>query len=254
MGKEIFDQISYYVWPALTFIAGLIVHHLFELYTNKIARLRYSISKSFLGVSGNDNYFGNVQVLYNNQPVENIFLCKLYLVNTTNRDFKDIEITLWCDLDSIILISSANKTGTINTLFLTTAYINECQNITKDNEKLVWSRRPYVIPVLNRDDSVIFSCLVTNRKKIEPGIFLNCEHPGLKIEPNFIQPELFWGENKNLGAFYGLFITAITSMFIVRYLQSKVAIALVVFLLGAFCLIPGIIALKIVKKLRKLLR
>lgn len=254
MGKEIFDQIGCYVWPALTFVAGLIVQHLFELYTNKIARLRYSISKSFLGASGNDNYFGKVQVLYNDHPVENLFLCKLYLVNTTNRDFKNIEITLWCDLDSIILISSANKTGTINTLFLTAEYIKECQNITKDNEKLVWSRRPYVIPVLNRDDSVIFSCLVTNRKKTEPGIFLNCEHPGLKIEANFIQPELFWGENKNLGAFYGLFITAIASIFIVHYLQSKAVIALVVFLLGAFCLIPGVVALKMVKKLKKLLR
>lgn len=45
-------------------MAGLITKHIFDLYQNKISRLQYSINKSFLGASGQDNYFGKVQVLY----------------------------------------------------------------------------------------------------------------------------------------------------------------------------------------------
>jgi hypothetical protein len=254
MLKEIFSRINCNIGTAIAFIVGLTVQHLFELYFNKISRLRYSISKSLLGVSGRDNYFGEVQVLYNKQPVKNLFSYRLNLVNTATKDFKDLELTLWCDLDSTILISSATKTNTINVLSLSDKYIEERKNITEDNKKLMWSRRPYIIPVLNRDDSVIFSCLITSENKDGPGVYLNCEHPGLKIEANFIQPELFWGENKNLGAFYGFFITVIISLFVVYYLQSKVTIALLVFLLGAFCLIPGVIVLKIARKVRKILR
>lgn len=251
---ELFSKIGSNIWYAVTFIAGLVVQHLFGLYINKIAKLRYSISKSFLGASGSDNYFGSVQILYNRNPVENLFLYKLNLVNTTNKDFKDLEITLWCDINSTILVSSASKFGTINILSLVDKYIEESKNITTQNEKILRSRRPYIIPVLNRDENVIFSCIVTNENKADPGVFLNCEHPGLKIEPNFIQPEVFWGENKNLAVFYGFFISAFASAFITYYIHSKIIISILAFLLGSFCLIPGIMALKLGEKIRKTLR
>ena len=252
--KEIFSQFKGYIWPAIAFVAGLIVKHFFNLYRNKISRLQYSINKSFFGASGHDNYFGKVQVLYNDKPVKNLFLCNLTLANTSNKDFKDIEVTVWCDVDSIILVSSAHKSGTINPLLLTEKYIQECQNVTGQNMKLVWSRRPYRIPVLNRDDSVVFSCLVTSPHKKEPAIYLDCDHPGLKIEAKFIQPQLFWGENQSLAALYGLLIVAIASVVVVQCFQSKAIVALIVFLLAAFLLIPGVIALKVVKKIRKLIR
>ena len=119
------DRIVNYIWPAVTFIAGLFAKHLFDLYKNKIARLQYSINKSFLGASGQDNYFGKVQVLHNDRPVHNLYLCNITLVNTSNKDFKDIEITVWCDTESLILVSSAYKSNTINPLLLTEKYIQE---------------------------------------------------------------------------------------------------------------------------------
>jgi len=252
--NEILARFGKYIWPTITFVAGLFVKHIFELYRNRIAKLQYSISTSFLGASGHDNYFGKVQVLYNDSLVENLYLCTINLVNTSNRDFKDIEITVWTDVNAIILVSSALKAGTINALTLTHQYVTECQNITAQTAKLVWSRRPYVIPVLNRDDKVTFSCLVTNPNKGEPAVYLNCEHPGLKIEPTFVKPQIFWGENQSVAALYGLLVTAIASVFIVNCIQSKAIVALIIFLLAAFLLIPGVIALKIVKRIRKLIR
>jgi len=251
---EILNSLRNYIWSALAFVAGLVTKHLFDLYRNKISKLQYSISKSFLGASGHDNYFGNVQILYNNNPVQNLFLCTITLVNTSNKDFNNLEITVWSEVDSLILVSHANKSNSINPLSLTQSYIQECQNITDQNVKLVWSRRPYLIPVLNRDDSVTFSCLVTNPNKTEPNIYLNCEHSGLKIEPTFVKPQLFWGENQGIAALYGLFVTAIGSIFIANCIESKAIVTLIVFLMAAFLLIPGVITLKIVKRIRKMIR
>lgn len=254
MINEIISKIGCHAWTAITYMAGLITMYFFDLYKNKISKLQYSISKSSLGQSGQDDYFGKVQVIYNDNPVENLYLCNINLVNTSNKDFKDIEITVWCNIDSIILASSARKAGTINVLLLTHAYMEDWKNTGEHNIKLLNSRRPYAIPVLNRDDSVSFTCIVSNPNKAEPHIYLDCDHPGLKIEPTFIKPQLFWGENQSVAALYGLFITAAISIFITYYFQSKVIVVPVVFSLAAFLLIPGVVALKIFKKIKKLIR
>ena len=230
------------------------VKHYFFLFKNKIPKLRYSINKSLLGVSGYYNYLGKVQVLYNNTPVENLYICHINLVNTSHKDFKDIQITVWSELDSMILVANAQKFETINPLRLTEQYIQEAQKITSANEKLIWSRRPYFIPVLNRDDNITFSCLVKNEKGKEPNIYLDCDHPGLKMEANFIQPQLFWGENQSISALWGLVISAVLVIPVLYSIQSKIIAAIIVFILGAFCLIPGVLFVKLMKKLQKIIR
>jgi hypothetical protein len=245
---------SGYLWPAITFVLGLITQHLFGLYKNKIAKVRYSINKTFLGVSGEDNIFGKVQVLYNNIPVKNLFLCNITLINTSNKDFKDVTITAWCDTGSILLISRAHKSSSINSLNLTQEFLQEAAKNMGNNPSLFLSRRPYAVPVFNRDDNVIFSCLVTNDKGAEPNIYLDCEHEGLRLEPSFVRPLTFWGENQTHGAWCGLIICALLSLMVVNYIQSKFAMAIVVYFLGALCLIPGVIYLKIVKRLKKIIR
>ena len=154
--SEMLQKIIKYIIPGITFIFGLLVNHYFELLKNKIPRLRYSINKAFLGASGHDNNFGKVQVLHNGSLVENLYLCNINLVNTSNKDFTNLIITVWCGLESLILGSYAGKTNSINPLKLTKEYIEECKNVTAENLALIQSRRPYVIPVLNRDDRMNF--------------------------------------------------------------------------------------------------
>jgi len=247
--------INSYILPAATFVLGLITKHLFDLYRNKISKIQYSINKSFLGVSGEDNRFGKVQVIYNdNIPVQNLYLCNIVLVNTSNRDFNDIEFTVWCDTDSLILISHAHKTNSINPINLTQQFVDQFTSQLQVNPNLVMTRRPYVVSVLNRDDSLTFSCLVTNNKGQVPNIYLDCEHEGLKLVPNFIQPQLFWGENQAVAAWCGLIICAIFAALLSCFITTKWLLIPTVYLLGALCLIPGVIILKVCKRIRKLLR
>jgi len=252
--RQILQKIINYIVPGITFILGLITKHYFDLFKNKLPRLQYSINKAILGSSGHDNYFGEVKVLYNDHLVENLYLCNINLVNTSNKDFSNLVITVWSDLGSIILNSYALKSNSINPLKVTEDYIKESKNITTSNSTLIWSRRPYNVPVLNRDDRINFSCLVTNTKRTEPNIYLACEYTGLKLEANFIQPQLFWGENQKLSALWGLAITAFLTIPVIYFIQSKIIIAIFVFILGAFCLIPGVLFLKLLKQFNKIIR
>lgn len=252
MNQQTINKSIYFLFSGIAFILGLLVKYYFDLYRNKISKLQYIVTKAFLGASGADAFFGKVQVLYNNQPVQNLYLCNINLINTSNKDFKDVEITVWCDLDSIILVSNAQKLNTIKPLQFTSQYWEEYKN--NNNKNLISTRREYNIPILNRDDSVIFSCLVTNIKTAEPQIYLDCNHQGLKIVPNFIPPRLIWGEHQDIAILWGIIISTLLIIPVFYFIQSKIISIIIVFILGVFSIVPGIIILKLIKKAKSLFR
>ena len=115
----------------------------------------------------------------------------------------------------------------------------------------IWSKRVFDIPVLNRDDVISFSSLVSNSKGEEPGIYLACEQTGLKLEANYVRPILFWGENQSIGAICGMIICAILIIPTLYFISSKIIAAIVVFVLGCCCLFPGTLFLKLLRKIRE---
>lgn len=254
MDREAVIKIAKLLVPAGTFVLGLLAKLCFDLFKNKIPKLQYTIDKFFLGASGQDNLYGNVQVLYNQEPVQNLYLCTMNLVNSSNKDFENIDITVWCDVESIILVSHAQKSNTITPLQWTSGYAQEFQNRDEDAPSLVWTRRVYDVPVLNRDDSITFSCLVTNTRGVEPEIYLSCDHSGLKIKPRFVQPQLYWGERQDAGTLWGLFIGGLMLIPIILLIASKIMVGIISFLLGAFCLLPGILLLKLNRRIRNWFR
>ncbi len=248
-------MVGKYIFYAITFIMGLVVKHYYDLYRNKIQIIKYTISKVFAGASEDSKIFGKVQVLHNDIPVENLYLCKIDFINTTNKDFKDLKIDVWCDLDSEILTCSALKKGSIHVFKPTKEYMEECRNITTGNSAaLNRSRRPYDIPVLNRNDEVYFSCLVSSKKGVDPLISLACEHAGLKFEAIDVLPSMVWGENRTHGVIYGIIISAILMIPTLYFISPKIIATIVAFILGIFCLIPGILFLKLLRKIRKSMR
>jgi hypothetical protein len=181
----------------------------------------------------------------------------LALFNTTNTDFENIQIVIWCDLDSEILRSFARNESSINVFKLTEEYLEKSSNIeavSPESAVLIHTRRPYDIQVLNRDDRVKFSCLVTNNKGKEPHISLDCEQAGLKLEENYVRSLTFWGENQSTGAICGIIISALLMIPTFYFISSKLIVSIVAFVLGVCCLFPGVLFLKILKKVRKAMR
>jgi hypothetical protein len=254
MEHQFLRNIVGYILPGVTFVLGLIVNYYFNRITNKIPKLKYKINKSFLGISAQDNLFGKVQILYNDVPVENLFLCTLNLENTSRMDFKDLEFTVWCDIDTIILVAHASKMGKIDPLALSDKYLNEWNNINEQNGKLILSKRIYYVPVFNRDEIISLSCLVTNLGKKEPGIYINCDYPGIKVEADFAKPNLFWGENRDAAVLWGLLLSGLILIPIIFFPPSKIFVGICGFIIGVFCIIPGLLFIKFGRKIKALIR
>ena len=242
------------ILPGITFVLGLLAKHIFDLWRNRIPKIRYQIFKSFLGASAQDQRFGSVQILYNSQPIQNLYMVRISLQNTSVKDFSNLEMLLWCNVGSLILVSSGFKQNSINPLSLTEDYLSELANTTPETMQHVYERRRYKIPVLNRDDAIEFSCLLTNNAGAEPDLYLQCEHEGLKLEAQFVQPQLLLGEPQHLATFLGIAITGVLLVPVVTVINSVAVAAIVAWLAGLACVLPGIAILKLLKHLRKLTR
>jgi len=242
------------ILPGITFLLGLIVTHYYELFKNRMPKLKYRINKFFLGATTQDNLFGKVEVLYNDNSISNLYLCSLDLINTSNKDFQNVELTVWCDTNSIILVSHATKHDSIDLIKFTQDYYEEIRDVQEDDLWLVYGKRPYIFPVINRDDHINFSCLVTNKEGQEPNIYLCCDHLGLKIEANYVQPQLIWGESQALVAMWGIFIAALITVPVVAFIKSQIIIAIMIFFLCTFCIIPAVLLLKFLRFIKKIFR
>jgi len=249
------DGIKAYIIPGVTFILGLLVRHLFSLWRNRIARLDYSINRVFLGASGQDQLFGRVEVHYNGTQVANLYMFTLQMQNSSNTDFTDLKMNIWCNLGSLILVSNGRKLSSVEPLQFTAEYAAALQAVGENqNIDQVFTRRVYSVPVLNRDEQVEFSCLVTNRQGTEPSLYLECDKPGLRLAPRFVKPELWWGERRDLSALVGLLVTGLMLVPAVQLIHVGALLAIVAFVLGGFCMFPGAVVLKLVRLTRRLVR
>jgi len=107
----------------------------------------------------------------------------------------------------------------------------------------VRTRRDYRIPVLNRGDSALITLLTTHLDGLQPLLTVGCDYYGVKLK---LAPavELFWGEPRDQSALIGLGIAFLLCWPVVQLVPSKIAAVLTGALLGAICLVFGVIARK----------
>ncbi|MBX9697411.1 MAG: DUF4168 domain-containing protein [Alphaproteobacteria bacterium] len=174
--KEHFEKI-------LFIVAGIFLKHIWEKIRNRVTYLNYSVWHQSLGTSITDNLFGNVQILYNNNPVSSLYFTTLMLENHSSRDIENIEVNIYCDQASSILISHGYVELSPNALKFSDEY-HEMLKLAQTDSSLwtnVISRRDYNIPVINRGDTVKFQLLTTNPTK-QPEIYANCDQAGIKLK------------------------------------------------------------------------
>jgi hypothetical protein len=168
------------------------------------------------------------------------------LTNISNKDFKDLEIILYTDTDSIIWLDNTQKSETENYAQITDNYLKKFKKITRHSNV-----RTYNIPVLTRNNNITFSCCITHLKGRKPDVILGFEHKGLKLIPKLVKPEYIFGERKDLCARVGFIISVFLMIPVIKYISSPSLVRIIEGLLGALYVYFGILALKMYKFVRK---
>ena len=145
--------------PVITFLIGAFVMHVWERYKSRVNLLNYEVWHQPLGLTAEDIRFGSVKVLYNEQPVNNLYMSTIYVRNESNKDIADIKLNIACDVNSIILVSYGRNLSSLNELSFTSEYQGR---LISGNPGLdLYQKRDYLIPVINRGDTIVFTLLTS---------------------------------------------------------------------------------------------
>lgn len=238
--------------PALSFIVGIIIKHLWDRFIRRTTLLKYTIWHQYLGGSSEDPLFGSVKVLYNDANVKSLYTSMITLRNESSRDLTNIEINITSDSASPILISYASKKGSLNSLNFTDSYNQLLQSDKLEMAPLKFGRRDYAIPVLNRGQEVDVLLLTTNLEGKQPQLSVGCDYPGVRMRLRKQPPQALWGESQQLCAMVGL----VFGLFICYWISISSPISVtsiwLSFTVGAFLSLIGFAAIKCFRLLRKL--
>lgn len=228
----------------VTLIVGIVAKHLWDKIVNKVARLHFQILHSYVGSSIEDAKFGSVKLLYNENSVKNLYSSSVIVSNNSNRDIDDLELNISCDKDSLILVSHGQNTSSLNELEFAEKYLTELQNVTPENQQYVYTRRDYIVPVLNRGDKLTITLLTTNFESRQPVLFVGTDHKGVRLE-YFIEPPMLFGVSQTKSAVIGVAVSAALCLLIFKFIDHKLLVIFLSVLNGWVATFYGIAILKV---------
>ena len=222
-------------------------------FLSRRGRFRYFVFHNRVGITTNDSVFGPVQVTWNNNVIQHLWLSTIDLVNESMRDFENVIVRAH-SADTLLLTDRAEVVGTTHILNWTDEYTRQAavpsgQKPTQQQFDLWSGQRDYLIPTMNRGQVIRFTYLNSARSENQPTIWLDVLHKGIKLEFR-VAPPLVLGVSQPtavlVGTSIGFFIIAV----IVIYVQSVWVASIVSFGYGLFVLIPGAYAIKTWRRLR----
>jgi len=195
---------------------------------------------------------GSIEVLHNSVPVKSLYLSNVSIINDTNRDLSDIEFNITCDPNSIILTSQGINKASGKNVYFTDRYSKLLSDNSPDNVRNVLSFRDYLVPVINRRDTIEFSLLIVNELANFPYLTVACEHIGIKIKFQKVPRQKLFGESTSISALIGLIITTIACYLLIYFNFALTLGVWLSFILGLTTSFFGLLIIKLFKKLRRL--
>lgn len=235
--------------------AGALITHLWERIRGRITHISYSVWHQPLGRNVNDNLFGSVKILYNDNPTSNLFFSTVVVENHSSKDIENLEVNLYCDENTLMLISHGYMDLSPNALKFTEEFSNLLEEAKNDPalQKNAMQRRDYKIPCINRGETVRFQILSSNPVK-QPEIYCNSDKAGVKMRYSLNLKD-FKGETAKHCAWTGSVIAILLCIPIMKYTPNEYLIYAIIpaATLGLFAMILGWATIKILKTITRII-
>ena len=229
---EIFNNITKLGWAVIASVITLLAYIILEKFKSR--RSLFSFTKTFnpIGTSINDNFFGNIKILYNDDRiVQHLNFVSLKIKNSSNSDFEDIVLKCWVDTNSNIFSANAFHDQYLTFIELEKNYETnrkqrmaeiDAYNLTREpdqpeprqiteNYNYILKNISWNIPVWNRGDSVTFNFLIENTLGEAPLLMHPIEKKSVKLIEGKSAEEL--NTEKGKGALlygYLIYIVSVT--------------------------------------------
>ena len=238
-------------------LAGIITAWLTQRVLNKRGVFSYNVHHNRIGLSANDDIFGNVAVTLNGNQVPNLYLSTVRLVNESLNDYENVTIRIYTSdtklmteqtriEDSPYILEHSQK-------YSEQIHVENDQQPTPNQWAIYNGQREYMIPIFNRGQSVTITYLNSaNSNDDHPHLWLAANKKGVKVKFKQPQNEAF-GVQQNIAALTGLFIGLVIVVILLSISNNVWFIAFVSFFLGLIAQVPGAFTIKAIRRLREII-
>lgn len=167
----------------------VVVLHLWSRFRTRLTHLRWNADIQHFALSGTAPGLGNIEVLRNGEPVDNLFVATVRVTNDSMRDLSDLEIVAGLDDGCLFLQHSAQLAGSIKTLvysedyakLLETARTTPEEQLDQHTIDTVTTRCAFAVPAFNRGKSVDLWFLIHTPSTVKPELRLSTDHVGVEL-------------------------------------------------------------------------
>ena len=236
-------------------IVGAILTLLIQRILKKRGLFTYFVSHYRVGISADDVIFGTVRATWNNHPVDNLYSSSVELRNESLKDYENVIVKVFTN-DTVLLTERTEIVGTSRILEWTTDFAHRLTvppgGEPTDTQRSLHAReREYLIPTMNRGQLVRFTYLNTSSGQLQPTIWLDILHKGIKTKFRVAQPE-FLGVPQFSAALVGSVLGLLVVALVIATVETLWLAAVLSFLCGLFVLLPGAASIKLWRRFRDL--
>lgn len=236
-------------------IGSILLTILAQYILNRRSKFRYFVWHNRIGMSTDDTVFGSIQVTWNENPIKDLYLSSIELINESIRDFENIVVRVFSN-DTHLLSESTEIVGSTHILKWSDDYTKRLlvkPNLQPKTEQIeLYSRqREYLIPTMNRGQVIRFSFLNSAQYQKQPSIWIDILHKGVKLEFRISHSKVF-GVSQPLAALVGLLIGIFVVVLINFNINSIWLATSITFIYGLIAQIPGAFTVRICHKLKQM--
>ena len=265
--------------PALvTGFLTLVVTLLAVVLRNRRSLLTYHVMHDRIGISTRDNIHGEVSVTVGGNPMQNLYMTNIWLVNRSMRDVEGLELKVWAGTDDMRLVSEQTHVeGTVEFLKHTSEYeeiksqlvnavaeVKEARAAGEDatvaqidlaqaaNWRTWFTQRWYEVPVLTRGQTIRFTYMTNVLSNANPAIHISCQKAGVRVKYKQLHQPTWhlWGVPLVEASFSGIVIAALVWLVVISSISTLWLAALLCLVMGLLGNIPGAAIIKLYRWLR----
>jgi len=179
------DQTAMRVW---WLILGGVVTWLFGKLSAKTGVFRYFVSSTKLATSADDAIFGSVRTTWQGHEVRNLYLVTIEVENSTSRDYENLQFKVFSGAETVLL---NQRTEIVDTPYIirfsgefeSRLHVDDGQVATPEQTEEYSHNREYMLPTLNRGQTMRFSYLCTNpNDDNEPNVHISTITKGVRLK------------------------------------------------------------------------
>lgn len=237
-------------------LGGIATAWITQRVLNKRGIFSYTVTHNRVGITAEDAIFGNVAVSWNGTPVQNLYLSTIEMKNESMNDYENVVVSAFTS-DTRLMTEQTQLLDTPNVLEWSEKYkkqvhVEPGSAPTESQRNTHNSSREYVVPILNRGQSIKITYLNSAKGATTPSIWLSVAQKGVKLKFQVPQNQIL-GVPQGQAALFGVFIGVAVLIALSLSIQEPWLVASIAMIYGFVAQLPGAYAIKLIRRARELI-